>query len=157
QAQRVAETAARSPSAVSPPAGQPTAAGTPSQGAAGDVATSAADEAAGGGDREGASAPAADPSAKAAYVARLRAWIAARQQYPRQARARRQEGEGVVRFRIDATGRLLSAELRRSAGAAALDAEMLALLRRAEPMPPIPPALGLAYLELDLPVSFMIH
>jgi protein TonB len=49
----------------------------------------------------------------------------------------------------------LSSRIVGSSGSAALDAETLALVRRAEPFPPPPPELVGS--ELTVPVSFNIH
>jgi protein TonB len=70
---------------------------------------------------------------------------------------RRQEGAGVLRFRIDDRGRLLDYALERSAGHDALDEEILAMIRRAAPLPPIPDALHVSSLELVLPVTFSLR
>jgi protein TonB len=44
-----------------------------------------------------------------------------------------------------------------SSGQAALDQEAMALLKRCAPFPPIPKGLGLASLELNVPVSFSVR
>jgi protein TonB len=59
--------------------------------------------------------------------------------YPAGSRIRRVEGVAQVRFTIDQGGRVLSAGLDGSSGNAELDAEALALLRRASPVPTPPP------------------
>jgi protein TonB len=75
--------------------------------------------------------------------------------YPSEARSRGEQGVTRLAFSIDAQGRLLSSRIVASSGSAALDAETLALVRRAEPFPPPPPEL--AGNELTVPVSFNIH
>jgi protein TonB len=75
--------------------------------------------------------------------------------YPSQARARGEQGVTRLAFRIDSEGRLMSSRVVASSGSAALDAETLALVQRAQPFPPPPPEL--AGNELTVPVAFSIR
>jgi protein TonB len=75
--------------------------------------------------------------------------------YPSEARSRGEHGVARLAFSIDGTGRLLSSRIVTSSGSAALDAETLALVQRAQPFPPPPPEL--AGSELTVPVSFNIR
>jgi protein TonB len=99
----------------------------------------------------------ASADARQDYLTALQAWIAGRQRYPALALRRGHEGRGLLRVRIDAGGRLLDASLQRSTGHDALDAEMLAMIRRAAPLPPIPAALRVPALEVVVPVSFALR
>ena len=62
--------------------------------------------------------------------------------YPAAARARDQQGSTQFAFSIDGDGHLISHRIVKSSGSAALDAETLALLERAQPYPPPPPELA---------------
>jgi periplasmic protein TonB len=75
--------------------------------------------------------------------------------YPADARARGEHGVVRLAFSIDGTGHLLSSRIVTSSGSAALDAETLALVQRAQPFPPPPPELAGG--ELTVPVSFSIR
>jgi protein TonB len=75
-------------------------------------------------------------------------------QYPPTARSRRQEGTAQVFFSIDREGRVLESRIVHSAGAAALDAEALALLKRAQPFPAPPPELAGERITLTVPIAF---
>jgi periplasmic protein TonB len=75
--------------------------------------------------------------------------------YPSEARSRGEQGVTRLAFSIDGEGHLLSSRIVASSGSAALDAETLALVRRAQPFPPPPPEL--AGSELTVPVSFNIR
>jgi protein TonB len=75
--------------------------------------------------------------------------------YPSDARARGEQGVTRLAFSIDGQGHLLSSRIVASSGSAALDAETLALVQRAQPFPPPPPEL--AGSELTVPVSFAIR
>lgn len=66
--------------------------------------------------------------------------LAAFQHYPETARARGAHGEAVVAFTLDNAGRVVSAGISHSSGQADIDAETLAMVRRAEPFPAPPPA-----------------
>ncbi len=75
--------------------------------------------------------------------------------YPAEARGRGEHGVTRLAFSIDAQGHLLSSRIVRSSGSAALDAETLALVQRAQPFPPPPPEL--AGSEMTVPVSYNIR
>jgi periplasmic protein TonB len=75
--------------------------------------------------------------------------------YPSEARGRGEHGVTRLAFSIDAQGHLLSSRIVASSGSAALDAETLALVQRAQPFPPPPPEL--AGSEMMVPVSFNIR
>jgi TonB family protein len=61
--------------------------------------------------------------------------LARHQQYPAAARNKRIQGRGTVTFTINANGSVTSVEIVRSSGAAILDQEILAMVRRAAPFP----------------------
>jgi protein TonB len=75
--------------------------------------------------------------------------------YPADARARGEQGVTRLTFRIDPDGQLISSRIVASSGSAALDAETLALLQRAQPFPPPPPEL--AGSEITVPLRFNIR
>jgi periplasmic protein TonB len=52
---------------------------------------------------------------------------------------RQEHGVSTVAFIVNRQGRVTSARIARSSGSAALDADMLALVRRVQPFPPAPP------------------
>ena len=63
-------------------------------------------------------------------------------------------GTVQVAFSIDRGGRVLSARLVRGSGDAALDEEAVAMIRRANPVPPPPDGLGGGAISLTVPVKF---
>ena len=77
--------------------------------------------------------------------------------YPDLARSQRQEGTVFLRFSMDRDGHVLSAAVARSSGFPELDAETLALLHRAEPLPSPPPELSGNPLTLTVPVRFSLR
>jgi protein TonB len=98
-----------------------------------------------------------DPAAAASWRSTLAARLQAAKRYPEQAREAGEQGVAVARFTMDRAGRVLSASLVRSSGHPALDAEAIALIRRAEPLPPPPADTGGATLTLTVPVSFALR
>jgi TonB family protein len=84
-----------------------------------------------------ASAPGSD---LAGYRNAVLGHLAAYKHYPETARARGAHGEAVVDFTLDNVGRVVSAGISRSSGQADIDAETLAMVRRADPFPAPPPA-----------------
>lgn len=91
----------------------------------------------------------------ATWEAQLLAHLEKYRRYPAAARARREQGVVHVRFRINREGRLLSTEVLRSSGSTVLDRAALDTLRRAQPLPAIPPEKPDS-LELTVPVEFFV-
>lgn len=103
------------------------------------------------------SAPARGGGDVASYGAQLRAWLERHKRYPQQARAQRIEGAAVLAFTVDAGGRVLGYSIQRSSGHPILDAEVDAMIRRAQPLPPIPPDLGRNQISVSVPVQFSVR
>ena len=77
-------------------------------------------------------------------------------QYPEDARFHHQQGVAYLRFTMNRQGQVLSASIDRSSGNAALDAEALALVRRAQPLPKPPADVPGDRLELVAPIEFSL-
>lgn len=75
----------------------------------------------------------------ARWQSRVMAHLERRKRYPAGAKARRETGTATIRFRVDDGGNVLSAVLVGSSGFPELDQEVLALARRASPVPAPPP------------------
>lgn len=101
-------------------------------------------------------APSASSNASATWEAQLLAHLEKHRRYPAAARARREQGVAHVRFLMNRDGRVLSIAILRSSGSAALDRAALDTLRRAQPLPTIPPDKP-APLELAVPVEFFVR
>lgn len=108
-------------------------------------------------------APPSLPAPPAQTAASARSWqslllahLERRKRYPAEARAQRRQGVSYVRFSLDRQGRVVSAELERSSGHAALDREAIALLGRAQPLPKPPPEVAGDPIVLSVPVEFFI-
>lgn len=96
----------------------------------------------------------AESTAQMSFRERLLGHLQRHKRYPPSAQARRQQGVPYVRFTMDRAGRLLASRLERSSGHAALDAEALALLVRAQPLPALPEDLSGDTLEVVVPIEF---
>jgi protein TonB len=100
--------------------------------------------------------PPAPSKATDNYFARVMAHLSRLKRYPDIARSRREEGTVYLRFMADRDGQVLSFSIERSSGIQALDAEVRALIARAQPLPPIPDELQREQVEMVLPVEFSL-
>jgi len=74
--------------------------------------------------------------------------------YPADARRARLHGTAVVSFTVSKSGGVSGIRLVRSSGHPILDQAALAMVRRASPMPPIPPGTGRSSFRFQVPVLF---
>ncbi|WP_244985085.1 energy transducer TonB [Acetobacter persici] len=77
--------------------------------------------------------------------------------YPQTAMAEHEEGVPTVTFSMDRAGHVLSVRLSKSSGHPLLDAEALALPKRAQPLPAPPESVPGEPITLTVPVEFDIH
>jgi periplasmic protein TonB len=92
-----------------------------------------------------------------AFLGRLLAQLNRYKQYPRAARAAHIEGVVMLHFIIDANGKVLSFEIAKSSGRPILDAEALALIQRAQPLPALPADFPTRTLDAVVPVEFSLN
>lgn len=78
----------------------------------------------------------------ARWQARVASHLERRKRYPSAARKQGQQGTAQVRFTIDGSGNVQSVALVRSSGVPLLDEEVVALVRRASPVPAPPPGVN---------------
>jgi protein TonB len=90
------------------------------------------------------------------WEGRVLARLARFRRYPDDARRARQQGTAYIRFRIDRDGHVLSSSLERSSGYPDLDAAAMETLRRADPLPKIPPDRP-DQVELLVPIEFFME
>lgn len=100
-----------------------------------------------------AAAAAALPS----YRDRLAAHLARFKQYPAPAKAAGEQGTAMLSFTVGRGGQVLGSRLARSSGHPSLDAETMAMIRRAQPLPPFPPELAQGSLSFTVPVRFSLR
>ena len=91
------------------------------------------------------------------FVARLLAQLNRFKQYPLAARKARIQGVVMLHFVMDAGGRVLWADIAKSSGRPVLDAEALALIQRAQPLPPLPADFPSRTLDAVVPVEFSLN
>jgi protein TonB len=91
------------------------------------------------------------------FVARLLAQLNHYKQYPRAARQARIQGVVMLHFVMDAQGRVLQADIAKSSGRPILDQEVLALIRRAQPLPALPADFPTRTLDAVVPVEFSLN
>jgi len=104
-----------------------------------------------------AASPTADPQAAASWRGLLIRRLQAAKRYPERARSRGDQGVALATFTMDRAGRVVSASLARSSGSVLLDEEAVAMIHRAEPLPPPPPELAGGSLTFTVPVSFALR
>ena len=105
--------------------------------------------------------PPAQPSVSDHAVPRFTDLIAAQleryKRYPATAQRRGEQGVALLRFTLDRSGNVSDARIERSSGHADLDTEVLALVRRAAPLPQIPADIAANTLDIEVPVRFALR
>jgi periplasmic protein TonB len=91
------------------------------------------------------------------YLGRLLAQLNRFKHYPPEARKARIEGVVLLHFVMDAEGHVTSAEIQKSSGRPALDKEALALMQRAQPLPPLPADFAARTLDAVVPIEFSLN
>lgn len=97
------------------------------------------------------------PGVKVDYMAQLAAILSRHKRYPRRAQSRRQQGTGELQFVVDENGTVVTYTLHRSSGYSLLDKEIMAILGRVGQFPPIPQDMGVAQVEVIVPVNFNLQ
>ncbi len=105
----------------------------------------------------GRSRKAAGRANLSSYLGQVISKVRRQKRYPAAARRARAGGTAVVAFAINKQGRVSGVRLKRRSGNASIDREVLAMVRRAAPFPPIPRNIGRSRLSLSLPVRFSIR
>lgn len=103
--------------------------------------------------RTEASSPRIDPSWQSLLVKHLQAF----KNYPHEARERGEQGVVLLSFSIDRDGHVLRRHIVTGSGFADLDAEVLALVERAQPMPAFPASMAEDHLDLTVPIRFSLR
>jgi protein TonB len=93
------------------------------------------------------------PTISADYRAALGAWLEGHKRYPDSARQHGEQGQAVVRFRVDRSGRVLSYTLVSGTGYPDLDGAVEAMMRGAT-MPPFPASMSEPEIEVSVTVRF---
>ena len=100
---------------------------------------------------------AAAAAAAASYNQLVAAHLQRFKQYPADAKAAGQQGTAQLSFSLGRGGQVLSSRIAGSSGYTALDGETLAMVRRAQPFPPIPPEMKQATVSFTVPIRFSVR
>jgi periplasmic protein TonB len=98
-------------------------------------------------------APRIAPSWQTELVRRLEQY----KRYPGDAQSRGVEGVVMLSFSVDRNGRVLAHDIVRSSGHPELDKEVVSMIERAQPLPPFPPSMPQAKLDLTVPIRFSLR
>jgi protein TonB len=96
-----------------------------------------------------------NPDLAAHYRAMLSGWFESHKRYPNSARDAAEQGNAVIRFRVDASGRVLSFGLSKSTGYPDLDRSIDAMMQSAT-LPAFPPGLTLSYLDVSVTLRYSL-
>jgi protein TonB len=77
--------------------------------------------------------------------------------YPSESQSRGQEGTVTLSFTVDRTGHVLARKIVQSSGYPALDAEVMAMIERAQPLPAFPDSMTESQIDLMVPVQFSLR
>ena len=98
-----------------------------------------------------------NPDAMKAYISKVVRQLQRHKKYPQSARSQHIQGQVTVAFTVTRDGSVHSPRLAKSSGHKILDDEVMAMLRRASPMPPIPRELARDSVSLKVPIAFSIR
>ncbi len=98
-------------------------------------------------------APHIEPSWQATLVRQLQRF----KRYPSEAQARSEQGVVLLSFSLDRSGHVLAHRIARSSGFADLDNEVMAMIKRAEPLPAFPASMPQPRLDLTVPIRFSLR
>lgn len=96
----------------------------------------------------------AGTGAFASFRSRVIAHLARYKRYPDAARVQQMRGRVLVTFSLDAGGRVTGVSLASPSRHPLLNAEALAMVRRASPFPPIPPEAGQSSASFTAPIVY---
>lgn len=91
------------------------------------------------------------------YFRVLRDWLDRHKDYPRIAQRRGEEGTVVLAFTLNRHGMVLEHAILRSSGHSILDNTVEHLIRRAQPLPAIPPEMNVELLQVVVPIEFRLE
>ena len=94
---------------------------------------------------------------QAAYAATLAAQINRYKHYPMAARRAREEGTVTLSLLVLRDGTVAESRISKSSGSDALDAAVLRMLERAQPLPAFPASMTEDEIRVDFPVSFSLQ
>ena len=103
--------------------------------------------------RVDAAAPRIDPSWTTLLFKQLQRF----KNYPSGARARNEQGVVMLTFTVDRDGHVLSRQIVTGSGHPDLDAEVLTMIERAQPLPAFPASMTQAQQDFTVPIRFSLR
>jgi periplasmic protein TonB len=100
-----------------------------------------------------AAAPHIDPSWQSLLFKQLQRF----KNYPSGARARNEQGVVILAFTVDRDGHVLSRQIVTGSGYPDLDAEVLIMVERAQPLPAFPASMSQAQQDFSVPIRFSLR
>lgn len=97
------------------------------------------------------------PRIETSWAADLVRHLQRYKRYPADAQSHSEQGVVLLGFSLDRAGRVLAHHIVRSSGYSDLDNEAMAMIIRAEPLPPFPASMPQAQLELTVPIRFSLR
>ena len=98
-------------------------------------------------------APKVEPSWQTNLMRQLQRF----KRYPASAQSRKEEGVVLLSFSLDRSGHVLAHSIARSSGHTDLDNEVMAMIMRAEPLPPFPESMPQPRIDLTVPIRFSLR
>ena len=98
-------------------------------------------------------APKVEPSWQTNLMRQLQRF----KRYPALAQSRKEEGVVLLSFSLDRSGHVLAHSIARSSGHLDLDNEVLAMIMRADPLPPFPASMTQTQIDLTVPIRFSLR
>jgi periplasmic protein TonB len=98
-------------------------------------------------------APAIEPSWQTGLMRQLQRF----KRYPASAQSHKEEGVVLLSFSLDRSGHVLAHSIARSSGYKDLDDEVMAMITRAEPLPPFPASMTQDRIDLTVPIRFSLR
>lgn len=91
------------------------------------------------------------------YLGRILAQLNKYKRYPAAARATHVTGVVLLHFVMNEDGRIVSFNISKSSGHAVLDNEVVSLVERVQPLPPIPADFPTRTLDAEVPITFSLN
>jgi protein TonB len=98
-----------------------------------------------------------NPDAISDWKSRLVSRLERFKRYPAKAQVRGEHGVAQLAFSVDRGGRIHDVRIRRSSGSTTLDRATLALVARAQPLPPPPPEIRGGRIAITVPIRYNIR
>jgi periplasmic protein TonB len=98
-------------------------------------------------------APRVEPSWQTSLMRQLQRF----KRYPPAAQSRKEEGVVLLSFSLDRSGHVLAHSIARSSGHPDLDSEVMDMIMRAEPLPPLPESMPQTRIDLTVPIRFSLR